>query len=82
MINDNLELINIKHNNLLHNIKKLRLKKGITQQQLANDFKKYYNLSVSKSTICKLELGIQKLDSKLLLCYINYFNIEVNDMFN
>lgn len=56
-------------------IKKQRIKKNITQQELAE------YLNVSTQAISRYELGSRKTDNDILFKLAEYFNISINDFF-
>mgnify|MGYP003309854458 CR=1 FL=1 len=56
-------------------IKKNRLKKNVTQQELAE------YLKVSTQAISRYELGSRKTDNDVLFKLANYFKISINDFF-
>ena len=58
------------------NIKKFRVKKNMTQKQLAD------KLSVTHFWICKLEKGKKNTTLKLLISISEKLNIDLKDLIN
>lgn len=55
-------------------IKKLRIQKGLTQTELAND------LGMTQSTVYKYEKGLRKVPMDVLTSFANYFDVTVDEL--
>ena len=64
-------------NNLGNKIKEIRIKKGLTQEELAKELG--YK---SKTTINKIEKGINDMSYEKLRLLISKFNLSINDLFD
>lgn len=58
--------------------KKLRLEKGLTQEQLADEFNKIYGYSFSKSTISQYEKNKRTPEMTAIKRYVEYFNTSID----
>ena len=58
--------------------KKLRIEKGLTQQELADDFNKIYGYTFSKSSISQYEKGKRIPETKALKDFASYFNVSID----
>ena len=58
----------------LNNLKKLRIKSGKNQRELAAD------LNVAQNTISQWELGTRDIDSTNILALVNYFGVSADDL--
>lgn len=58
--------------------KQLRLEKGLTQQDLAEDFNKIYGYTFSKPSISQYENGKRSPENKPLRDFATYFNVSVD----
>lgn len=58
----------------MQELKQLRIKKGMTQQQLAD------RLGVDRTTVTLWELGINKPRADMLIKISNTFNCSVDDL--
>ncbi len=58
--------------------KSLRLEKGLTQKEIAEDFDKKYNYSFNKSSISQYENGLRKPELSALNDWASYFNVTVD----
>ena len=61
-------------NYFAHNLKALRLEKGLTQPQLAKD------LNVSKGMISFWENGVYEPTATNIINVAKYFNISIDDL--
>lgn len=58
--------------------KTLRLKKELTQKDLAEDFNKKYNYSFNKSSISQYENDLRKPEIDALKDFADYFNVSID----
>ena len=58
--------------------KELRLEKGLTQQELAEDFNKIYGHTFSKPSISQYENGKRTPENQALKNFASYFNVSID----
>ena len=58
--------------------KELRIEKGLTQQQLAEDFNSKYGHTFSKPSISQYENGRRTPENKALKNFADYFNVSID----
>lgn len=58
--------------------KKLRIEKGLTQQELADDFNKIYGHTFSKSSISQYENGKRTPETRALKDFASYFDVSID----
>lgn len=57
---------------------KLRIEKGLTQQELADDFNKIYGHTFSKSSISQYENGKRIPETRALKDFASYFDVSID----
>ena len=68
--------------NLGLKLKKLRIDKGLTMEQLSEIFNKNYNANISKSMISRWENNKRIISTPNASLYCKYFNISLDYIFN
>ena len=58
--------------------KELRLEKGLTHQELAEDFNKIYGHTFSKPSISQYENGKRTPENQALKNFASYFNVSID----
>jgi transcriptional regulator with XRE-family HTH domain len=58
--------------------KKLRNKKGLTQEELTKELSVYLGTKISRSTIGSYEQGARQPDIETLISIANYFKVDMN----
>lgn len=58
--------------------RELRIEKGLTQQDLVNDFNNKYNHNFSKSSISQYEHNKRKPETEALKNFALYFNVSID----
>ena len=64
--------------NLGSKLKKLRIDKGLTMEQLSEIFNKNYNANISKSMISRWENNKRIISTPNASLYCKYFNISLD----
>lgn len=68
--------MNMADNYICKNLKKLRLNKGITQEQIAKELK------IHRTTYTKGETGKSEPSISDIIRIVNYYNVDFNTIFD
>lgn len=66
--------------NLGDKLKKIRIDKGYSMEDMKNILNSKYNLQISKSMISRWENGVSEPINKYLSVYAKEFNLDMNDL--